>query len=187
MMAAITATDFLLMFPPQYDFVVPSSILAWDGRSWSSPATSRTEIIVWKSRTHYREAGSKLWCVGITDKRSVAHSPAPAAGVYFVLCTILKGERFVMATYLMFGKYSPEALKSMSAKRTTEAKALIKKNGGELKAAYAVLGDVDLVMIVDLPDTARAMAASAALAKATGIGFTTAPAVSVEEFDRLVA
>jgi hypothetical protein len=31
------------------------------------------------------------------------------------------------------------------------------------------------------------MAVSAALAKATGIGFTTAPAVSVEEFDRLVA
>jgi uncharacterized protein with GYD domain len=92
-----------------------------------------------------------------------------------------------MATYLMFGKYSPEALKGISAKRTAEAKSLIKKNGGELKAAYAVLGGVDLVMIVDLPDTARAMAASAALAKATGIGFTTAPAVSVEEFDRLVA
>lgn len=92
-----------------------------------------------------------------------------------------------MATYLMFGKYSPEALKGISPKRTDEAKALIKKNGGDLKAAYAVLGAVDLVMVVDLPDTARAMAASAALAKATGIGFTTAPAISVEEFDRLVS
>ncbi len=92
-----------------------------------------------------------------------------------------------MATYLMFGKYSPEALKGISAKRTNDAKALIKKHGGELKAAYAVLGGVDLVMIVDLPDTARAMAASAALAKLTGIGFSTAPAVTVEEFDKLVA
>ncbi len=92
-----------------------------------------------------------------------------------------------MATYLLFGKYSTDALKGISAKRTDEAKALIKKHGGELKAAYATLGGVDLVMIIDLPDTARAMATSAALAKLTGIGFTTAPAVSIEEFDKLVA
>jgi hypothetical protein len=41
------------------------------------------------------------------------------------------------------------------------------------------------VMIADLPDNARAMAASTALAKATGIAFTTAPAVTIEEFDKL--
>lgn len=92
-----------------------------------------------------------------------------------------------MATYLMFGKYSAGALKGISAKRTEDAKALIKQHGGELRAAYALLGFVDLVMVVDLPDTARAMAASAALAKATGIAFNTAPAVTVEEFDKLIA
>ncbi len=92
-----------------------------------------------------------------------------------------------MATFVMFGKYSTEGLKKISAKRTDEARALIKKQGGELKAAYAVLGFVDLVMIVELPDTARAMATSAALAKMTGVSFTTAPAVTVEEFDRIVA
>jgi uncharacterized protein with GYD domain len=92
-----------------------------------------------------------------------------------------------MATYLMFGKYSAEAMKGISAKRTTEAKALIKKHGGELKAAYAMLGGVDLVAVVELPDTAHAMATSAALAKLTGIAFTTSPAVSIEEFDKLVA
>lgn len=92
-----------------------------------------------------------------------------------------------MATYVLLGKYTIEALKGISAKRSDQAKALIKKHGGELKAAYAVLGGVDLVMIADLPDTARAMATSAALAKATGIAFTTSPALSIEEFDRLVA
>jgi uncharacterized protein with GYD domain len=91
-----------------------------------------------------------------------------------------------MATYLMFGKYSVEGLKGISAKRSDEAKALIKKHGGELKAAYAALGSVDLVIIADLPDTAGAMAASAALAKLTGIAFTTSPAVTIEEFDKLV-
>ena len=49
-----------------------------------------------------------------------------------------------MASYVMLGKYSGEALKGISARRTDEAKALIKKHGGELKAAYAVLGAVDL-------------------------------------------
>ena len=66
-----------------------------------------------------------------------------------------------------------------------KAAELIKKHGGELKAAYAMLGGVDLVMIADLPDNTRAMAASMALAKASGIAFTTAPAVPIDEFDKL--
>ena len=91
-----------------------------------------------------------------------------------------------MATYVMFGKYSTEGIKGISARRSDEAKALIKKNGGELKSAYAMLGGTDLVLIVDLPDTSKAMATSAALAKLTGIAFTTSPAVSIEEFDKLM-
>ena len=91
-----------------------------------------------------------------------------------------------MATYLMFGKYSLEAVKAISAKRTDEAMALIKQQGGELKAGYALLGDIDLVLIVDLPDTERAMKTSAALSKLLGISFSTAPAVSVEAFDKIM-
>ena len=88
-----------------------------------------------------------------------------------------------MAIYLLFGKYSAESFKGISAKRTEEAKALIKKHGGELKAAYATLGDVDLMMAVDLPDNKQAMAVS--MAKATGIAFTTSPAMHIDEFDKL--
>jgi uncharacterized protein with GYD domain len=91
-----------------------------------------------------------------------------------------------MATYVMFGKYSVEGIKGISAKRSDEARAVIKKNGGELKSAYAMLGGTDVVLIVDLPDTAKAMATSAALAKLTGIAFTTSPAVSIDEFDKLM-
>ncbi|HET19973.1 MAG TPA: GYD domain-containing protein, partial [Chromatiales bacterium] len=61
-----------------------------------------------------------------------------------------KGEP-AMATYVMFGKYSPEALKAVSARRSDEATELIRKFGGELKAVYALLGDVDLVVILELP------------------------------------
>lgn len=92
-----------------------------------------------------------------------------------------------MATYFLFGKYTPEAMKGISGKRTEEAAALIKSLGGTVQAGYALLGDTDLVLIADLPDTQRAMKASAQLTKLTGIGFRTAPAVTVEEFDKLMA
>jgi uncharacterized protein with GYD domain len=86
----------------------------------------------------------------------------------------------------MFGKYSPESAKAISAKRTTQATDVIKKYGGQFKTGYALLGDVDLVLVVDLPDTQRAMQTSAALTKLLGISFTTSPAVMVEEFDKLM-
>jgi len=91
-----------------------------------------------------------------------------------------------MATYFMFGKYLLEGMKGLSAGRTAKTIALIKKNGGEFKAGYALLGDVDLVLIVDLPDTGQAMKTSAVLAKLLGVSFSTAPAVVVEEFDKLM-
>jgi uncharacterized protein with GYD domain len=92
-----------------------------------------------------------------------------------------------MSTYVFFGKYTPESLKSVSAKRTEDADALIRSLGGEIKAGYALLGDADLLFVVELPDNDRAMKASAGLTKLTGIGFRTAPAVAIKEFDRLMS
>jgi uncharacterized protein with GYD domain len=91
-----------------------------------------------------------------------------------------------MATYLMLGKYSPESLNAISAARSDRARALIRENGGEFKAGYALLGGTDLAIIVDLPDTARALRTSLGLSKLLGVSFSTVPAVTVEEFDRLV-
>lgn len=91
-----------------------------------------------------------------------------------------------MATYFMFGNYSQESIKDISAERTDKAQAVIEKHGGKLEAGYALLGDKDLVLIVDFPGTEQVMKASVALSKLLGIGFTTAPAVTVEEFDKLV-
>ena len=92
-----------------------------------------------------------------------------------------------MATFLMFGKYSAQALQDMSAARTQHAVEAIKKHGGEVQAMYATLGAHDLVLVVSLPGAAEAMKVSVALGRMTGIGFTTAPAVTVEEFDKLLA
>ncbi len=92
-----------------------------------------------------------------------------------------------MATYLMFGKLTPEAAKAMSAKRTNDAIALIRRYGGEFKAGYALLGNVDFVVVVDLPDTQHAMQVSVGLTRLLGFPFRTAPAVSIDEFDKLMA
>jgi uncharacterized protein with GYD domain len=91
-----------------------------------------------------------------------------------------------MATFVMFGRYSFDAVKGISAKRTNQTQALVKKYGGEVKAGYALLGDPDIVLVVELQDTGQAMQLSAALTKLLGISFKTAPAVSFEEFDKLM-
>jgi uncharacterized protein with GYD domain len=92
-----------------------------------------------------------------------------------------------MGTYLLFGQYTQDALKKISARRTAGAAAVIKKHGGELKSGYALLGEVDLVLIADFPDNTKAMKASIELTRQLGIGFRTAPAVSVEYFDSMMA
>jgi uncharacterized protein with GYD domain len=91
-----------------------------------------------------------------------------------------------MATYFMFGKYSAEGMKGISAERTEKAAALVKKYGGEVKSGYILLGEQDIVLIVELPGTEQAIKASVALSKLTGISFSTAPAVSIEEFDKMM-
>lgn len=92
-----------------------------------------------------------------------------------------------MATFLMFGKYSAQAIKEASPKRTKAAEDLIKKLGGKVQAMYALLGETDLLLVVDLPGIEAAVKASVALGKMTGISFTTCPAVSVAEFDKIIA
>jgi uncharacterized protein with GYD domain len=91
-----------------------------------------------------------------------------------------------MATYFMFGKYSHEAIKEISAERTKKSIAMIEKNGGKVKSGYALLGEFDLVLIVDFPDTNQAMKASVGLTQLLGIAFSTSPAVSIEEFDKMM-
>lgn len=92
-----------------------------------------------------------------------------------------------MATYFMFGKYSADAVKEISAERTDKAAALIKKYGGEVKSGYILLGEYDVVLLVELPNTEQVIKTSVALAKLLGISFSTSPAVTVEEFDKMMA
>ena len=91
-----------------------------------------------------------------------------------------------MSIFLMFGRYTSDAIKDISPDRTVKARELIQKNGGKIVSMYAVMGEHDLVFTIDFPDADKAMAASAALYKLTGIHFTTSAVVDVEQFDRLM-
>lgn len=91
-----------------------------------------------------------------------------------------------MAKYLMLGKYSVEAVKGIKAERSKKAVEIFKKEGGRVINMYALIGPYDLALIVDMPSNTALMKAAVTLTKLTGIGFFSSPAISVEEFDRII-
>ncbi len=91
-----------------------------------------------------------------------------------------------MAKFLMLGKYTTNSVKKISAERTKKVESLVKKLGGKIDCMYALLGQYDLAIIVDIPDVNKMVQLSVETTKITDIGFTTLPAIPVEEFDKLV-
>ncbi|MEW6719508.1 MAG: GYD domain-containing protein [Thermodesulfobacteriota bacterium] len=91
-----------------------------------------------------------------------------------------------MPAFIMMGKYSSQAMKLISARRTANAQEIIGKCGGKLVTGYATMGETDIVMVMDFPGIHEALKASIALNKALGISFTTLPALPIEDFDKLV-
>lgn len=91
-----------------------------------------------------------------------------------------------MNTFLLFGKYSPNALKNASATRTRKAEHLIGRFRGKVRAMYALIGEHDLLIVVDLPGIDEVVKVSTGLMELTGITFTTVPAISVNAFDKII-
>jgi uncharacterized protein with GYD domain len=92
-----------------------------------------------------------------------------------------------MPIFMMFGKYTQDSLKNVSAQRTKKAVKIIEKNGGKVISMYAVMGEHDLVLTLDFPNEEKALSASLALNMLTGISFSTSPVVDVEKFDHLMS
>lgn len=90
-----------------------------------------------------------------------------------------------MLTFFLFGKYSESSIKEISDKRTRYVGTLVKKLGGKLISIYALLGQFDLVIIVEMPGLEKAAELSASLYRETGISFSTHPAIQIESFDRM--
>ncbi|MDD5409516.1 MAG: GYD domain-containing protein, partial [Candidatus Omnitrophica bacterium] len=79
-----------------------------------------------------------------------------------------------------------EALSDISKDRTNKALDVIARAGGKVNSMYALLGKYDMVLIADFPGVAEVMKASVALNKLTNISFTSFPAISIEEFDKIM-
>ncbi len=92
-----------------------------------------------------------------------------------------------MATFIMTGRYSADAIKQISAKRTTKGTEIVRQCGGKLVAVYATMGKADILVVAEFPGIEEAIKASVALNKALGISFSTVPALRIEEFDKLVS
>ncbi len=90
-----------------------------------------------------------------------------------------------MTTYILFGKMSVNAVKDISSERTKRATTIVEKCGGRIQAVYALLGTADVLAIIDFPGVNEAMKASIELTKLLGIAFSTSPAMTIGEFDKL--
>jgi uncharacterized protein with GYD domain len=90
-----------------------------------------------------------------------------------------------MKTFVMIGKYTMQALEEVSAERTKSVENYIKTLGGQVKEMYVLLGEYDVILIVELPSEEKAVQASLGLSRSTNIDFTTYPAISAENFDNI--
>jgi len=86
----------------------------------------------------------------------------------------------------MLGKYSLEGIKGATTSRTTKVVEIIQAQGGKVAGMYALIGTYDLAFMVDLPSNASLIKASTDITKLTGIAFSSLPAISVEEFDKII-
>jgi uncharacterized protein with GYD domain len=77
------------------------------------------------------------------------------------------------------------AVKDISSERTKKATAIVEKCGGQIQAVYALLGTADVLAIMDFPGMNEAMKASIELTKLLSIAFSTSPAMTISEFDKL--
>ena len=93
-----------------------------------------------------------------------------------------------MPKYLVEARYTAEGAKGLlreggSGRRAAVAKA-VESVGGKLEAAYFAFGDVDVYIIVDLPDNISAAAVSLAANQTGFIASKTIVLMTPEEMDQ---
>lgn len=91
-----------------------------------------------------------------------------------------------MHTYFMFGKCSSHGLHNIADWRTGKAHKIVRDLGGEITDGYALLGEYDLLLIVEFRQTTDAMRAAVRIGQATGISFSTCAATPLHEFDKVL-
>jgi uncharacterized protein with GYD domain len=93
-----------------------------------------------------------------------------------------------MAKYLVQGTYSQEGVKGIlnegGSKRREAMEKAAKAMGGTLEAVYFAFGDVDIFVILDLPDNVTATAASLVVNATGTVKATYTVLITPEEVDQ---
>jgi uncharacterized protein with GYD domain len=90
-----------------------------------------------------------------------------------------------MPTYVTLFRYTAEGFNDLSEVRRQHQISLLESHGGQVKAAYRLMGAWDALFITEYPDEQSAMRALLATCQ-SGIGTTqTMPALPLEEFVQL--
>ena len=92
-----------------------------------------------------------------------------------------------MAKYLVRASYTTEGarglIKDGASGREAVARKLIESVGGSIESFYYVLGDMDVILIANIPDASTAAAISLTVAAAGGVRLSTTPLLTSQEMD----
>jgi uncharacterized protein with GYD domain len=93
-----------------------------------------------------------------------------------------------MPKYLFQARYSPEGAIGLAKEGGTGRRDAVKKHlenvGGKLESMYFAFGDVDCVVIIDLPNNVSAAALSLAVNQSGLIASSTTVLLTPEEMDQ---
>jgi len=93
-----------------------------------------------------------------------------------------------MPKYLVQASYTAEGLKGLQTDKASGRKAAVsqavERLGGKLDAMYYVLGEDDVIVILDLPDHVSASAFSLAVSASGLVRTKTTSLLTVEETDK---
>jgi uncharacterized protein with GYD domain len=92
-----------------------------------------------------------------------------------------------MAKYLITGSYTAEGTKGLLVEGGSGRRAIVEKAlhglGGKIESMYYAYGDMDVMLIVDAPDTVSLLALSLAANSSGTVNVKTTPLITVEEVD----
>jgi uncharacterized protein with GYD domain len=92
-----------------------------------------------------------------------------------------------MPKYLVRSSYTTEGarglIKEGASARQAMAKKVIESVGGSIEAFYYALGDTDLIIIADLPDSSSAAAIGLTVSAGGGVRASTTPLLTTQEMD----
>jgi len=96
-----------------------------------------------------------------------------------------------MPKYMIAASYTAEGLKGLqkdkASGRRTVVNKVVESVGGKVEAMYFALGEQDVIVIADLPDTVSATAIALGVSASGLVRTKTTALLSVEETDKALA